>query len=77
MIHAPLALLLFWAFAVLAAGAILAATVAGRLKPLALLTLTEWKAGLQLIGIVGLALAIIYYQNGHFADRATFIYGRF
>lgn len=77
MIHAPLALLLFWALAGLAGIGLAIAVLTGRLRPAGLLTLAEWKAALQLIGIVVLVLAMIYYQNGHFSDRATFIYGRF
>jgi hypothetical protein len=77
MIHAPLALLLFWAFAAFAAIGAAVAVLAGSLKPDALLTKSECKAALQLIGIVVLGLTIIYYQNGHSSDRATFIYGRF
>ncbi len=77
MIHAPLALLLFWALAAGGAISFVIAVMAGRLQPKALLTKNEWQAALQLIGIVALTLAMIYYQNGHYSDRATFIYGRF
>jgi len=77
MIHAPLTLLLFWALAAIGVAALVIAVLAGRLQPKALLTTDEWKAALQLIGIVALTLAMIYYQNGHYSDRATFIYGRF
>jgi len=77
MIHAPLALLLFWALAAVGVTGVVVAVLAGRLRPSVLLTQNEWRAALQFIGIIALTLAIIYYQNGHFSDRATFIYGRF
>lgn len=77
MIHAPLSLMLFWLLAAGGVCAVLAAVFSGRLKPFDLLTAAEWKAALQLAGIFGLGVAIIYFQNGHVADRAAFIYGRF
>lgn len=77
MSHAPLTLVLFWIFAAGGAAGIVLAVLTGRLRPNTLLTNAEWKAVIQLFGIVALVITMIYFQNGHLSDQAAFIYGRF
>jgi cytochrome bd-type quinol oxidase subunit 1 len=77
MMQVPLTLWLFWTLAAAAViGAILCA-IFRRWNFVTILTRREWSAAFQLVAILGMILAIIYFQNGHFSDQAAFIYGRF
>jgi hypothetical protein len=68
---------LFWAMTLLGLATLGFALASGRLKPGQVLTRREWIIAGKIVGIVVLALLVIYFHNaGRYAGK-DFIYGRF